>query len=438
MKIAADALLYLANIATALTLACSALMALACGGDQAVYKYPIVLKGQPELRGVGVDRISGSIFRNGQWSDIPLQVEEVNAEGDYVLSGGLPFTRDTDDGLFDAGDEIALMGEDLGTDFEITAVPQDYKDRALNSWKIKFCRDHQVIGFLLLQNRREGVSAGRTSYVTYNAPTKSISTEVYQYNFHNTNPVLLGEVFLNKDGKKISVIESSQFLMPLRTPFFVPNLNFRDSDFTSVIESWQSGPVRTIIAVGVKYTTFLSLFKLHLFSELVFYKNRFVVPTKIEFIFSPKKFLKPGSGVSYVLKLPAEQNWTFESNLAPVPSVDPDLYVKSGPRASTQDEFFAIARGRDGALVASVRVDEKAKSMVPMPLMLKSEDFKSERNKDNWPWLAKQNGDLGVFIDFSNVEKGLYNFGLDLLLSTKADERFADYGLVDTVWHQVP
>lgn len=438
MKIAADSPVTFLNLAFVLLASGSALPVLACSGEPAVYKYPVVLHGQSELRGVAVNKISGSVYRDGKWADIPIQVEEINAEGDYVLSGGLPFTRDSDDGMFDAADEIALMGDDLGSDFEMSAIPEDFKNRSVSSWKIKFCREQQVVGYLLLQHRRNVVPVPESSYVTYDGAAKAVSSDVYQYNFHSTNPVLLGEVFLKKNDKNISVIESSQFLMPLRTPFFMPNLNFRDSDFTSVIESWQSGPVRTIIAVGVKYTSFLSLFKLHLFSELVFYKNRFVVPTKIEFVFSPRKFLKPGSGVSYVLKLPAEQGWTFESNLAPVPAVDPDLYVKSGPKASTQEEFFAIARGRDGALLASVRVDPKAKAMVPMPLMLKSEDFLSERNIANWPWLAKQNGDLGVFIDFSNVEKGLYNFGLDLLLSSKADERFADYGLVDTVWHQVP
>jgi hypothetical protein len=409
-----------------------------CSGDKILYGYPIVLKGPAELTGAAVDTLRGAAFKDGKWIDIPIQVEEINAAGDYVLEHGLPFTRDTDDGFFDDKDEIALMGEDLGDDFLPEDITERVKQRALHSWKIKFCRGGKVAGYLLLQTQYVPFMSNAKSYVTYNGPELTVGSDLYEYKFHPKNPVLLGEVALKKDGKKISVIESSEFLMPLRTPFFMPNMVFKDSDFTSVVESWQSGPIRTIIAVGVKYTSFLSLFKLHLFSELVFYRNRFVIPTKIEFIFSPRSLLKPGSGVSYVLKLPVEQGWTFDSNLAPFPNMNPEQYMKSGTKASAQDEFYAIARGRDGALIAKVQVDEVARAMVPMPLMLKAADFASERNQKDWPWLTRQKGDLGVFIDFSNVEKGMYNFGLDLLLSTRADERFTDYGSVDTFWHRVP
>jgi len=409
-----------------------------CAGEKFFYGYPIVLTGPVELKGAAVDTLRGVAFKEGKWIDIPIQVEEINAAGDYVLEGGIPFTRNTDDGFFDENDEIALMGEDLGDDFAPDDVPSDIKQRALQSWKIKFCRGGKLAGHMLLQTQYVPFKVSNKSYVTYNGDQLMVGSDLYEYKFHPKNPVLLGEVALKKDGKKISVIESSQFLMPLRTPFFMPNMIFKDSDFTSVVESWQSGPIRTIIAVGVKYTSFLSLFKLHLFSELVFYRNRFVIPTKIEFIFSPRSLLKPGSGVSYVLKLPAEQQWQFESNLASFPNVGPDDYMATGQKAIAQEEFYAIARGRDGALIARVRVDETARAMVPMPLMLKSADFASKANKKDWPWLGRQNGDLGVFIDFSNVEKGMYNFGLDLLLSTRADERFTDYGSVDTFWHRVP
>jgi hypothetical protein len=427
-----------AALLVAVTVAAAEAAFSACTGTRQNYSYPVVLKGPPELRGVLVKLLSGTVLRDGKWVDIPIQVEEVNAEGDYVLEGGLPYTRDTDDGLFDSEDEVALMGDDLGEDFALESVPQGIRERASANWKMTFCRGDRLIGHMLLQSRFSDPRPPARNYVTFDQAANAVSSDLYEYRFHQKNPVLLGEVALKKDGRRTSVIESSQFQMPLRTPFFMPNLTFRDSDFTSVIESWQSGPVRTIIAVGVKYTSFLSLFKLHLFSELVFYRNRFVIPTKIEFVFSPRSFLKPGSGVAYALKLPAEQGWQFESNLAALPMVGPDRYFDNGPRAATQDSFYAVAHGRDGSLLARVSVDEKARAMVPMPIMLRAEDFASKQKQEVWPWLVRQNADLGVFIDFSNVEKGMYNFGLDLLLSSKADERFTDYGLVEAVWHRLP
>lgn len=443
MKIAGKRL-----VEIALTAACAAVLVFVlparseafagCGGSRVVYPYPIVLKGSSELLGTHVGSLSASSYRNGVWLDVAIQVEEVNASGDYVLEDGLPYTRGTDDGLFDDNDELAFMGDDLGDDFKFSDVPSELRERATHSWKVGFCRGNKLAGYFLLQSRFVHSHVTGTNYVRFDRESGTISSEVYQYRFHDKNPVLLGEVALKKEGKTVKVIDSSHFVMPLRTPFFMPNMMFEDQDFASMIESWQSGPVRTIIAVGVKYTSFLSLFKLHLFSELVFYKNRFVIPTKIEFVFSPRKFLNPGSGVAYAFKLPAEQNWRFESNLSVLPDYGPDRYFEEGKRASQQNEFSAMAHGRDGSLIARVSVDENARAMVPMPIMLYAEDFSSKMKRESWPWLARQNGDLGIFIDFSNVEKGMYNFGLDLLLSSKADERFTDYGYVDAVWHQLP
>lgn len=416
----------------------SAARAAACTGVRVPFAYPIVLKGPPSLFGTRVTNLSAWVWRDGKWGEAPVQVEEVNHRGDYVLDGGLPFTKDSDDGLFDANDEVVLDGAELGDDFRPEEVPPEVAAGVVQSWKVSFCRGDASSGHLLLQSRHRPKPWTGTAAVRFDQAKAEIETSAYRYVFNPKSPALLGEVRFRGAGGERGVIRNSKFMMPLKTPFWMPDLTFRDDDFTSAVESWQSGPVRTIVAVGVKYSAFLSLFKLHLFSELVFYRNRFVIPTVIEFIFDPSSHLKPGSGVAYSLSFPEGRGWQIDGNLTPLPAESPDAVVGSGKTAAATETFVARGHGPDGAFLAQVRVDAKARAMVPPPFLIRAEQFQSEAHQKHWPWLKDLPGDLGVFLDFSRVHRGIYDFGLDLILAPKADETFTDYGPVDTSWQHLP
>lgn len=408
----------------------------ACSGARTAFDYPIVVTNLKLAGSHKVKSFTALAHRgNGQWNAVPVQVEEKNAKGDYVLDGGLPFTKGTDDGWIDDNDEIVFDGKDLGEDFTEADVKNDVREGTSAIWKIGFCRGGKRLGFVLLRSmwRTPPAWAGGNA-VSFDEKAGEVRSSLYRYRFNKPNPVLLGEVALRNKGVEAPVIRDSTFEMPLRTPFFMPDMTFKAKDFTSSIESWQVGPIRTIVAVGVKYTAFLSLFKLHLFSELVFYRNRFVIPTVIEFIFDPTKFLSPGSGVAYSLRFPPNRTWEIESNLTPLPAKDPDEVVEKGPTAEGTEVFSARGHSKDGAFLVLVKVDEKARKNVPPPFIMRAADFESKDHQKHWPFIKGMSGDLGVFLDFSRIKQGTYNFGLDLLLSPKADESFADYGSVESEW----
>lgn len=420
------------------TLGAAPALAESCSGARVPFDYPIVLKGPPALFDSKVGNFAAWAKRDGKWQGVAVQVEEVNRNGDYVLSGGLPFTKGSDDGFFDANDELALDGAELGDDFVTEDVPAPIAAVARHSWKLSFCRGRQSAGHVLLQSLTAPKLWTRTPEVRFDQAKGEIETSLYRYVFNPKSPALLGEVRLKHPDGERGVIRNSKFQMPIKTPFWLPDLTFKDDDFTSVIESWQSGPVRSIVAVGVKYSAFLKLFKLHLFSELVFYRNRFVIPTVIEFIFDPAAHLKPGSGIAYSLNFPEGRGWEVDGNLTPLPASSPSDVIKSGKTAAATEVFVARGHGPDGSFLAQVRVDAKARAMVPPPFIIRPEQFRSKAHQEHWPWLEALPGDLGVFLDFSRVHKGIYDFGLDLILAPKADETFTDYGTVDTTWQRLP
>ena len=402
------------------------------------YPWHVVRKGELELIGLKANSFVAYAVKSGVWKPIRIQVDEVNSEGDYVLEGGMPFTKATDDGVFDANDEVVLSGPELGDDFKDAEIKPELLVDARRAHQVKVCIAERFYGAALVVGRNRPVTTMWNPMVSLNVERLEVAAMRYRYLFRKDNPALLGEVYLRDDARnETTVFASSDFQMVLKLPWYVPDFTLTNDDFTSMIESWQAGPVRTIVAVGVKFRKFLSLFNFHLFSELVFYERGFQIPTIIEFPFEAHQYMKPGSGIAYALSFPKGRKWTIETNLKPLPEQSAEEVLKSGQTADFTEEFHALARRPEGAVKVTVHVDEAARKMVPPPFYVRENQFGSGPWSKYWEWLLDMEGDLGVFLDISRVRKGRYDFGLDLLLSPKAHENFVDYGQAAAEWSSV-
>jgi len=410
-----------------------------CAGPAEGYRFPIVLRGVPELQGADVGRIAAWRFAEGHWARVPLQVDEVNGNGDYVLDQGMPFTANTGDGVFSTRDELSVDGSSLGADFQMPDVPPALTRDIVSSWRVRLCRGGRLLGAILIARTVRALpEVSAVPAVLFDKSLGRVTTSLYRYDFHAQSPVLLGQVFLRKDATEVPALADSMFRMPLVLPWWLPNFTLRNEDFKSMIECWRVGPVRAIVAVGVKFRSFLSLLNLHLFSELVFYRNRFEIPTVIEFIFDPGTYLRRGSGLMYSLRYPPGRAWKVTSNLVDLPAARPaDVALRASD--SGNEPFFASGSSEFGAFRVEVRVDESARRLVPPPFLIRDSDFDRESPKGKfWPWLRDSSGDLGVFLDISGVRKGIYRFGLEMLLSDVPTDDFGDRRIDKISWEPAP
>lgn len=405
------------------------------------YRFPIVLNPAPEMMGVSVDKFEAWSFGKGKWSQIALQIDEKNDEGSYVLEGGMPFTKGTDDGLTDRNDEISLRGTQLGESFSRSQVPIHIRDRLTAFQRLDVCVGSVYSGSVLIGWGRDKVA--RLNWAPlFNEISKTVVTPAYRYVFNRPRPMLVGEVFLKSQGKEFPVFADSIFMMPIVPRFWMlPGTRFDETDFTSEIECWRSGPVRSIVAVGAKMNKFFSIVKLHLFSELIFYDDFFQIPTEIEMIFNASRFLTYGSGLAYILRYPEGGTWTLSSNLVELPKSS-DLGAGSADghplqtarQASPEGVFRAVGTRPEGSFLAQVRVDPKAIDVVPPPFIIPEGFFDKEPWRSEWSWLKGTKGNLGVFLDISAVPKGVYDFALDLMLSDRANDGFTDFRPVTWAW----
>ena len=403
----------------------------------ATTRFPIIFNAPGWLRGANVHGIEAWRYVKKTWSQVPIQVDEVNSDGSYVLEEGIPYTKFTDDGSLDANDELSVVGTSLGWQFSRKSVVKKIGARFTRFQRVDFCGSGEKYLGSLLVGQTAGLAEVPKYTPFYSHGSNEVRTSRYRYSFRDGQPMLIGDVLLKTPGGEKPVFAGSSFVMPLIPRIFLfPSLYFGESDFTSEIECWRSGPVRSIVAVGAKLRKFFSLIDLHLFSELVFYDDYFQIPTKIEFIFNPAEYLARGSGLAYVLKYPQGVDWAISSNLAALPASGPESgAIKETAFEKSKNGVFAVRGSSDlGSFIANIRVDQKALKQAPPPYVASRESFSNEGMLAAWPWLKKSSGSLGVFIEISGVQRGMYDFALDVALSNQAHDNFTDFQAVSAIW----
>jgi hypothetical protein len=350
------------------------------------------------------------------WFQVPAQVDERDHNGDYVLEHGLPFTAGGGDGLFNNRDELVLDFPEEAR--EAVAISDGVatgwlKQRGIspgNANRVLVTAGARKFELLFV---RDGKSGSLPPAAPFDPKTKTIDAGGYRYRFNQQNPAAIGQLQIpDASGNGFTTInEDGGFAVWLTPPWGFPIIKRSNADIEGAVESWRTGPVRAIVAVGGKYTAFWSLVKAHLFSELVFYRNRFQIPSVVDIPFSPGKMLGQGSGFAYGLRMEGNAIPRIEeagkvsvihsSGLVLSASVDPEL-----ARAGTLPQVWRKGQKPDGARVPG----HVAK------------------------WFEGTGVTIGFFVDISRMRHGRYDFSLDLESRGKANQTHTDFLTCKSVW----
>lgn len=373
---------------------------------------------------------------DGQWRPSTLQIDEINNKGEFVLKKGAPFTAYSDDGILDANDEIVLLGSELGRSFQVRDLPKEILADIEAAWRLDICEGTNRYGSVLLTVTKKNSVNELPNAVKFDADQQTIETDQYKYSFNSEHPILLGKLAFKQKGQEIPLIDDAWFNFVLRTPWWAPNIFLTDQNFRSTIECWQEGPIRTIIAVGVKFRQFLSLLNIHMFSELIFYQHRFQIPTVLEFPMSAEGFLQSGSGLIYTLKFATPAS-TIESNL---PQISNYNQFASGEAPRGPAPYLTQVKGPWGNMAVRVNlnpIDGEAQS--PVPFLMDRKEMGQMGNLPLWKGIGGLQGDVGIYVDVSHVKKGVYYFNLDLNVVPEADVNLRDvFASPKAVWLKLP
>lgn len=359
------------------------------------------------------------------WVPVPVQIDERDRNGDYVLEHGLPFTADGGDGLFNAQDEMVF---DLPAESNAAG---DFTDAAATSFlaqrEKKGRRTGRAMRVVVTAGSRTipllvtsgGIPDPVQSAVWFDPGAKTIDAPGYRYWFNQKNPAAIGRLEIPDSGKNPfkTVNHGGGFAAWIRPPWLYPVLRRTNEDLESAVESWRTGPVRAIVAVGSKYSAFWSLVKAHLFSELVFYRDRFQIPSVVDIHFSPGKLTGRGSGFAYALELDGKVTPRMEES-------------RTGPAR--------VSVTHESGLVLSATVDRGLARAGTMPQVWIRDE--AEKNgpggipEDVKGWFRASRATTGFFVDISRMERGRYDFALDLESRAGANESHTDFLTCKSVW----
>lgn len=373
---------------------------------------------------------------NGKvWKRASIQIDERDGNGDYVLEHGLPFTADGGDSRFNNKDELVI---ELPENF---SEAQSFTDPAAMAWLRKLQKE-TIRGIIPAEKSvkawRVDLTAGSKTAqvlfvtglpvvdlpdaVAFNPELQTIQTAAYRYRFNEQNPAAMGRLEIPSGSEKkddfITIHQEGSFAIWLKPPWGFPVISKSNKDLAGAIESWRSGPIRTIVAVGSKYSAFWSLVKAHLFSELVFYRSRFQIPSVVDIPFSPDKLLGSGSGFAYGLQLSGQ--------------VTPKL-------ERTGDGPARVSVEHPAGLVLSATLDRDLARSGTLPHVWQAgePDDKSGIPGDVIRWFRKNAVTTGFFVDISRMDRGRYDFSLDLESRGKANQDHTDFLACKSVWTPV-
>ena len=110
--------------------------------------------------------------------------------------------------------------------------------------------------------------------------------------------------------------------------------------------------------------------------------------------------------------------------------------LAEGKKPSHQ-RYLSSLKGPWGEIALRVNLAGGLGEPSLFPYLVRKEMIGGSKWSASWDWLDSFKGDLGVFVDMTHVTKGSYEFGLDLMLNSKANHSLHE-AFVSPVYEWVP
>jgi hypothetical protein len=204
----------------------------------AAFADPVVITGKDIPRFLGKP-IASIVVMNGSGAAIPFQIDEVTADGEYVLDRGeLPNVK-AGNGLLDERDEIVFLwndadssgiGVDTGTSADITIT------RGNEKRKVK-----------ILFDPASSLPRSSKSYINYNHITGRVSTPYYYAEFAKDRfHFVRAGVMDFASNKYVDLTNELRVEILLKTLFGLIPIRYGEGDLVCFVRRYKVGPIRLI------------------------------------------------------------------------------------------------------------------------------------------------------------------------------------------------
>jgi gamma-glutamylcyclotransferase (GGCT)/AIG2-like uncharacterized protein YtfP len=198
----------------------------------------VILNGSqlPLFTGVDVDELFGYEYSDSSWKQIPIQIDEVDSDGEYG----------PEDGLLDGNDEVVFMAIDTGESVNPTQWIGDADSQQYPRHQVEVTNplDTSDRGWVYIY-RSATLTPPSADYVSWNEADQLIAGGTYTVGLNTTD--FLGLDSFKVNGNDTDILDRSKFRVSATCLFIPINLTEESSliiDLIPDITPEIDGPVR--------------------------------------------------------------------------------------------------------------------------------------------------------------------------------------------------
>lgn len=242
----------------------------------------VILKGKNAgpFRDQPIKRLRVYAVKQGRATPIPFQVDEKNADGDFVFPNGKEKNPEEGDGRFNGNDELVIMARDLGDELPGPAILPAGFDRAAEL----LLRDPVDAGrgfAYLLSFSGTAPSCSPEDYVNINPATSRISALHYTLGFSKKAPMAMDELRVTPAGGGDNVDYCDRLKARLHVKIGGVRIDKNEEDFTNEMVAWIDGQVRVVRRTRSRLILLWNLESPSAKLDNIYYYNSFSFPTEV-------------------------------------------------------------------------------------------------------------------------------------------------------------
>jgi len=255
----------------------------------------VVLRGEDlvPFQGEPVAGMRLYAWREGRFDPIPFQVDERNAEGEFVLPSGPGATEDVDKGFFDYNDEVVFLVQDTG---DRPPLGGDGMQR-VDKWVEVRLSDPLVPserGWVYLCTfAGEPPPPAAHDYIHYVPEEEKILSDRYMLGYREGMSLYTNLHYPDgKGGYGPDLLDRIKVRIRVKFLFNMLKVNKKESDFSAEVIAWKDGPVRVLRNVQNHVRVLFNLSSASVFSVSEYYPwymytpLRLTVPFDLKWVFN--------------------------------------------------------------------------------------------------------------------------------------------------------
>ena len=240
------------------------------------------------LMGKEISHLRVYAHRNGIFQPIPYQIDERDAKGEFVYTGGDLAGQDTDRGRFDLNDELVFECSHLGD-----RVARDLWPEGANAGdeiEASDPRDTSKKGWAyILYFPQNPPAASREDYVNYDPGRDRVMGRFYTVGYKKGFTLFTDLIYPKEyGGSGEDMLDRVKIRIDVQLVQGMVHVRRSEKDMRCRVVGWKDGPIRVMRNTENTFRILFNIPSPSLFSVTEYYPHYFTVPMRFSIPFSMK------------------------------------------------------------------------------------------------------------------------------------------------------